>query len=229
MVVLEGCDVIVSVADTGMGISKEMLPFVFDFFAQAEKSPGRTQGGLGIGLSLAKQIVELHGGRINVRSEGLGNGSEFSVRLPVAVSQQAVQRSDQAHESITSLPRCRILIVDDMKESAQVLANLLDTRGQQVTVVFDGASAIEEAVANCPEIVFIDLGMPGMNGYEVAQCLRARPELSRTVLVALTGYVQEEAHNKAFHAGFDRYLLKPASLRDLEQIVLSSAESNAVQ
>ena len=223
-VLLEGSDVIVSVADNGIGIPQEMLPFIFDMFAQAEKAPGRTQGGLGIGLTVVKQIVEMHGGRVDVRSEGRGKGSEFSVRLPVAVSQQAVQRIDQPHEDITSFPRRRILIVDDMRESAQVFANLLGTRGQEVEVVFDGASAIEAAIANRPDIVFIDLGMPGMNGYEVAQHLRARPEFGRTVLVALTGFVQQEARSKALKAGCDRYLLKPANIEELEQILLSYSD-----
>jgi CheY-like chemotaxis protein len=116
-----------------------------------------------------------------------------------------------------------------MRESAEVLATLLKTRGQQVNVAFDGKSGIELAVASRPEIVFIDLGMPEMNGYEVAQCLRARPELRQTVLVALTGYVQEDARQQALKAGFDQYLLKPASTRELEEIILMSAESNAVQ
>jgi PAS domain S-box-containing protein len=220
-VTLEGSDVIVSVEDTGIGISNEMLPFVFDMFAQAEKLPGKTVGGLGIGLTLAKQIVEMHGGRINVRSEGLGKGSEFSVRLPIVVSQHAVQTIDQSHENTINLPRRRVLVVDDMKDSAQVLADLLVTKGQEATVVFDGPAAIKAAIANRPEIVFIDLGMPGMNGYEVAERLRARPELSRTLLVALTGYVQEESRSKALHAGFDRYLLKPASMKELEQILIA--------
>lgn len=227
-VALEGSDVIVSVQDTGIGISNEMLPFIFDMFAQAEKSPGTSLGGLGIGLTLAKQIVEMHGGRITVRSEGLGKGSEFSVRLPVSVSQKVIETTDQSHEDTIALARRRVLVVDDMKDSAQILADLLGTKGQEVTVVFDGPSAIEAAIANRPDIVFIDLGMPGMNGYEVAERLRDRTELRGTVLVALTGYVQEESRNKAANVGFDRYLLKPANMKELEQILIEGAESNAV-
>jgi CheY-like chemotaxis protein len=230
-VALEGSDVIISVADTGIGIPKETLPFIFDMFAQAEKSPSRIQAGLGIGLTLAKQLVEMHGGRIDARSEGVGRGSEFSVRLPVALSPQAVQGTEAGRKSQNAvwLPRRRILVIDDMKESAEVLATLLRTRGQQVDVAFDGASGIELVIASRPEIVFIDLGMPEMNGYEVAQRLRARPELRQTVLVALTGYVQEAARQQALEAGFDQYLLKPADMRDLEQIVVGSAEPTAIQ
>ncbi len=226
---LQGSDAVVTIKDNGVGISTDNLPFIFDMFAQAEKSPKRTQGGLGIGLTLAKQIVELHGGRIEVRSDGPGNGSEFSVRLPIVLPKRAVQMKDAdcSNQGDQSIPRRRILIVDDMKEAAQTLASLLRTKGQEVTVVFDGTSAIDVVLVSKPDIVFVDLGMPELNGFEVAQRLRARPELQRLMLVALTGYGQEEARSKALKAGFDRFVLKPASMKELEQILLNDAPSEA--
>jgi PAS domain S-box-containing protein len=216
-------EAILSVRDNGLGISTELLPRVFDMFAQLDSSISRSQGGLGIGLTLTKTFVEMHGGRIEARSEGLERGSEFIVRLPLPVE---VRRSEPAVNaappSAPTLRSLRVLVVDDAQAAGFVLGKLLEKMGQQVTTATDPFLALEIARRDRPEMVISDIGMPRMNGYQLAENLRREPGLEKVPLVALTGYGQESDKERAKNAGFDFHLVKPVSLemlRDLLQLL----------
>ncbi len=209
----EGGEVVLRVRDTGIGIESDMLPRVFGMFAQADHRSGRTQGGLGIGLSLVKTLVEMHGGTIEAHSQGPGTGSEFVVRLPVlpgAVEQRVEPKRDEPVRAAAAPPRRRILVVDDNVDAATSLARLLSRlMGQEVRVAHDGPSALEVAEEFRPDLVLLDIGMPGMDGHEVARRLRGRPEFERTLLVALTGWGQEQDRKKSSESGIDCHLVKP--------------------
>jgi len=205
-----GAEATLRVRDSGIGIAPEMLPRVFDLFVQAERSPDRTAGGLGLGLTLAKRLTEMHGGTLEAFSAGLGRGSEFVVRLPVFVGEpvaNAVTRPVTVYEAV----RRRILVVDDNADSAEALALALGVTGHEVRLAADGPSALTTAAEFRPEAVLLDIGLPGMDGYEVARHLRAAKGSARMVLVALTGYGQEEDRQRAREAGFDHHLVKPAN------------------
>jgi two-component system, sensor histidine kinase len=205
----------ISVADNGMGIPREKLSEIFELFAQVDRSLER-QGGLGIGLTLSRQLIELHGGTIEATSRGLGHGSEFIVRLPMEASprpQEPVQEPVRA-----SHPR-RILVVDDNQDAAESLTLLLRAAGHDASLAMDGPAALRLAQDLRPEVVFLDIGMPRMNGYEVARRLRQQAWAKRTHLVALTGWGQEEDRRLAHEAGFDDHLVKPASAAMLSQVL----------
>ena len=210
-----GNELQISISDNGMGIPAEKLSEIFELFAQVDRSLER-QGGLGIGLTLARQLVELHGGTIEARSPGVGHGSEFVVQLPIekgpdtAVSGE--RPASQTH------PR-RILVVDDNEDSAESLAMLLRAAGHEARLAMDGAAALRMAEDLRPEVVFLDIGMPKMNGYEVARQMRERPWAKQAHLVALTGWGQEEDRRRAQEAGFDDHLVKPASAAVLTQVL----------
>ncbi len=208
-------EVEVRVRDTGIGIAPEMLPRIFDLFVQGERRLDRALGGLGIGLSLVKSLVEMHGGSITARSEGAGMGSEFVLRLPVLSGTQAHEvDSPQPVLSDASevLPHRRILIVDDNAVAADGLGRLLAlVYGQDVRVVYDGPSALDMAGSFQPEVVLLDLGMAVMDGYEVAKLLRERPECAGTLIVAVTGWGQEEDRRRSREVGFDLHLVKPVN------------------
>jgi PAS domain S-box-containing protein len=200
----------ISVRDNGVGISPEMLSRIFDLFVQGERRLDRSPGGVGIGLTLVKKLVELHGGWVEASSAGPGRGSEFAVRLPAlpaAPPGNPAQVAETAHAA--ELPRHRILVVDDNEDAANSLALLLRLMGQEVEVVLDGQAALHRARELRPQLVLLDLGMPGMDGYEVARRLRGDPGLRDSVLVALTGWGQEEDKRRSQAAGFDRHLVKP--------------------
>jgi PAS domain S-box-containing protein len=216
---------VVRIRDSGIGIAPEMLPLVFDLFMQADRAIPRAQGGMGIGLTLARNLVEMHGGNIRAESAGRGKGSEFIVRIPaLAVDTRVVP--DEVPISAARLPARRILVVDDNADSAESLATLMRLHGQDVRVAYDGPRALEAAAAEPPELVFLDIGMPEMDGYEVARRLRRLPALRDAVLVALTGWGQDEDRQRSKEAGFDFHLTKPADLAVLQQ-VLASAPANA--
>jgi len=223
----------VRVRDDGIGIDAEMLPKVFDLFVQVEPGTDRTQGGLGVGLSLVKSLVELHGGTISVRSKGRGLGSEFAVRLPITegLNAAAAAAPEPARGDVPASdappPRRRVLVVDDNRDAASTLNRLL-TRiyGQEVRVAHDGRAALDAAGEFRPEVVLLDIGLPDLDGYEVARRLRARTDLPRPYIAALTGWGQEADRQRSRDAGFDRHLVKPVDpdiLRDL----LSAAETVA--
>jgi CheY-like chemotaxis protein len=219
----EACEVAVRVRDTGVGIERELLPRIFEMFVQAGESPERSQGGLGIGLSLVRTLVEMHGGTVQVRSEGRGKGTEFIVRLPTLPTAPRAriepERGDRPHP-VAMLPRNRILVVDDNVDAANSLARLLTRAyGQEVRVAHDGPGALAAAGEFHPEVILLDIGMPGMDGYEVARRFRRRPETDRTLLVALTGWGQASDRQRSREAGFDHHLVKPVDPQDLRRLL----------
>jgi signal transduction histidine kinase/ActR/RegA family two-component response regulator len=215
-----GDSIEVAVRDTGRGIPAEMLPRVFEMFAQVDRSPDRVRGGLGIGLTLVKRLVEMHGGSVEARSEGLGKGSEFVVRLPLAAagSQSAAGAAAKRTRSAVLAAR-RILVVDDNRDAASSLGMLLELRGAEVLVVHDGPAALKALATHQPSVVLLDIGMPGMDGYEVARRIRQQPEHRDVTLIALTGWGQEEDRQRSRAAGFDYHLTKPADVAALESLL----------
>lgn len=212
-------EAVVSVADTGVGIPKDMLPHVFDLFVQVKRTLGRTKGGLGIGLSLVRSLVELHGGSVEAHSEGEGHGSRFVVRLPLSESIQAHASPPEAAPCTTVPPR-RVLVVDDTQDVADSLAQLLEILGARVRVAYSGAHALAACAEFEPELVFLDIGMPQMDGFETARRMRKLPAGRDLALIALTGWGEEETRRRAKDAGFDRHLRKPADLRELERLLM---------
>jgi PAS domain S-box-containing protein len=209
----------VTVSDNGAGIPVDMLASIFEMFTQVDQSLGRTHGGLGIGLTLVKTLVELHGGTVEASSRGAGSGSEFTVCLPAAAHGDDASLPPAVDgRALSPLPVHRVLVVDDVQSSADTFALMLAGLGQQAHVVYGGAPALEAVADFRPDIAFVDIAMPGLDGYEVARRVRAmqgRPP----VLVALTGYGQEEDRQRALAAGFDRHLVKPASLAALHRLL----------
>jgi CheY-like chemotaxis protein len=208
----------ISVTDNGIGIPPAMLTQVFQMFTQVDRSPDRTQGGLGIGLSLVRRLVELHGGTVEARSQGRGRGSEFLVRLPLAAGMQAapeVQRPPLA--AVTQ--RRRVLIADDNRDAVRILTVLLRTLGQEVHTAYDGDEALERAAALRPEIVLLDIGMPQRSGYEVARRIRSEAWGKDTLLVALTGWGQDQDRRRSAESGFDRHLIKPITAQALQELL----------
>jgi CheY-like chemotaxis protein len=216
----QGDEVVVKVRDTGIGIPADMLPRIFEMFTQVDRSLERSQGGLGIGLSLVRGLVELHGGSVEAHSGGPGQGSEFRVRLsvhpPVWNAQPAAEDGRQGAPS-----RHRILVVDDNRDAADSLALLLTFQGNEVRTAYDGLEAVEAAAAFKPDIVLSDIGMPRLNGYEAAQRIREQCRGRRMVLIAMTGWGQEEDKRHANEAGYDFHLVKPVDVAALERLLSS--------
>ncbi len=218
----EGHEGVLRVRDTGVGIATEMLSSVFDLFTQVERSLDRSQGGLGIGLTLVRRLVELHGGRVQVHSDGPGQGSEFVVRLPLLVDDRVRPESSNGTADVQRGDGYRILVVDDNIDAADSLALLLRVGGNVVHVCNDGAEALAVVAEFRPEVVLLDIGLPGIDGYEVARQLRSRPESESVLLVALTGYGQEEDVRRSRDAGFDHHFVKPADLAALTAVFESA-------
>ena len=215
----EGRDkIILRVRDTGIGIRAEMLAHVFDLFTQADSSLGRARGGLGIGLTLVKALVELHGGSVQAFSKGSGQGSEFVVRLPLSDGAEVRHAAVETPAAAPS-PSRRVLLLDDNVDAANSLALMLRLQGHEVLVAHDGPTALEAVKEFTPDIAVLDLGMPGMDGYEVARRLRREPGLEKLLLVALTGWGQEEFRRRSREAGFDFHLVKPAEPRELRELL----------
>ena len=213
--------VLISVRDTGIGISKEILPKVFDMFMQADRATDRAQGGLGIGLTLVRSLVEMHGGSVTARSEGPGHGSEFVVQLPLAASQSGLKSPLSSSGSSRSLSSRRILVVDDNVDSANSLGMLLKFLGGDIQVAHDGPAALAAIEKYRPDVVLLDIGMPGMDGYEVAARIRERHEFDQVTLIALTGWGQEEDRRRTREAGFNHHLVKPADIAALQSLLVS--------
>ncbi len=213
-----GDEAVVAVRDNGIGLTAEMLPQVFDLFAQADRSLARAQGGLGIGLTLVRSLVQMHGGTVAARSDGPGSGSEFVVRLPIMTTEpiEPVPSRDDADRTAPPC-RLRVLVVDDSEDSARSLSRVLTLWGHRARMVYDGASAIEAVSAEPTDLVLLDIGLPGMDGYQVAAELRSRP--NGPALVALTGYGQEGDRRLAREAGFDHHLVKPVDFDDLQAVL----------
>jgi len=221
-----GDDVVVSVKDTGVGIAAETLPHIFDIFSQATPALVRSQIGLGIGLSLVKSLVELHGGSVEARSDGRGHGSEFVVRLPVAVNVRLPAPAvPAAGDATPDVLKRRVLIVDDNRDSADSLAMLLRIMGHEVATAYDGEQAIATAAASRPEVVLLDIGMPKVNGYDTCSRIRREPWGADMLLVALTGWGQEDDRRRTAEAGFNQHMVKPVDAGALLKLLdsLSSA------
>jgi len=213
---LDGNDVEVSVQDDGIGISAAKLPHIFEPFMQVDTSWQRTQGGMGIGLSLVKEFVELHGGSVEVRSMGLRQGSEFLVRLPVAAGD--VSEPVVAAENPRG-PRRRVLVVDDNRDAAASLAMILKIMGHEVRTAHDGEAAVAVAAEYRPRLVLMDLGMPKVDGYEAARRMRLQPWGAELFLVALTGWGAEEDRRRTQDGGFDSHLVKPVDMDILKRLI----------
>jgi CheY-like chemotaxis protein/nitrogen-specific signal transduction histidine kinase len=217
---MEGSELVIRVRDNGIGIPHEMLPHIFDMFWQVDHAFERAQGGLGIGLTLVRQLVDLHGGTVSVCSDGIGRGSEFTVRLPASI-ESATERERPAVKRESAPRRAtdseRILVVDDNQDSAESLALFLRLQGHDTRTAHDGVAALEVEREFEPRIVLLDIGLPRLNGYDTAREIRARR--GRTVtIVAMTGWSQAEHRRRTMEAGFDRHLVKPVDpvvLREL--------------
>jgi CheY-like chemotaxis protein len=218
----EDGNAVVRVRDQGAGIDAAFLPRIFDMFGQADLGSGRTKGaGLGIGLSLVKRIAEMHGGGVQAFSEGLGRGSEFTVRLPAVTARSAPSRLIAA-DTATAAKR-RILVVDDNMDAAESLAALLKINGHETRMAHDGLQAVEQAAAFKPDVVFLDIGMPELDGHETARRIREQPWGKEMVLVALTGWGQTEDRRRSKDAGFDHHLVKPADPIVVAKLISSLA------
>jgi CheY-like chemotaxis protein len=213
----EGEEACLRVRDNGIGIAPEMLPRIFDLFSQADQSLDRSQGGLGIGLALVHSLVTMHRGRVEAHST-LGQGSEFIVRLPVVSSLAAAA---PVHAEVGTEPSraVRVLVVDDKADAAKGLANLLRSYGHEARVANDAASAMQTALELVPEVVLLDIGLPVVNGYEVAKWFRQQPALNDVVLIAVTGYGRESDRQRSKEAGFDYHLVKPVDFAKVESIL----------
>ncbi|WP_254509453.1 response regulator [Anatilimnocola floriformis] len=214
----------VSVRDNGIGISAEMLPKVFDLFTQVDRTLERTEGGLGIGLTLVKRLVELHQGTVVARSEGHSKGSEFAISIPrekptISSPQTTVRPTPES----AAIARARVLVVDDNRDSAESLVKLLQVLGYEVQVAFDGAQAVNTANHWRPTVIFMDIGLPILNGYEAARQIRSDLGAS-TILVALTGWGQESDRLQSKHAGFNHHLTKPVEFETLRMLIQQAAE-----
>ncbi|WP_437949485.1 ATP-binding protein [Sorangium sp. So ce296] len=201
-------EVVVSVRDDGVGIAPELLPYIFDVFVQGDRSLHRSRGGLGVGLALVRRLVELHGGSCSCVSAGVGQGAEFIVRLP-AVRGEVVAAGAREREPAAGGARLRIAVVDDNHDAANLLAVALKRWGHDVVVAHDGLEALELLRAHRPDVAVLDIGLPGMDGYELARRLRREPALDRCTLIAVSGYGQDAHRKRAVDAGFDHHLLKP--------------------
>lgn len=223
----DGAELQIAVEDEGAGIEPEFLPHMFDLFAQADQSLDRSQGGLGIGLTLVKHLVELHGGRVWAASEGLGKGSRVTVALPARVGTHAAGTAP----AVTQRPAAargmasRILVVDDLAASAETLMTLLEMEGFEVKVAHEGQAALALAREFRPHVVLLDIGLPGMNGFEVAHGLRAQPESRDALLIALTGYGEAESRSRSAQAGFDFHMVKPADVNLLLTMISDPNEA----
>jgi signal transduction histidine kinase len=219
------------VKDEGAGIAPEFLPHIFELFAQADQSLDRSQGGLGIGLTLVKHLVELHGGRVSAASEGLGKGCEVTVALPARVEAApatAAAPAETARPQPAIHANSRILVVDDLAASAETLMALLEMEGFQVRIASEGMAALKIAQEFHPDVVLLDIGLPGMNGFEVANRLRSQPESRDALLIALTGYGEAESRNRSAAAGFDFHMVKPADVNLLLTMIANPRESRRV-
>jgi CheY-like chemotaxis protein len=217
----------ISVKDQGAGIAPEFLPHMFELFAQADQSLDRSQGGLGIGLTLVKHLVELHGGRVWAASEGLGKGAEVTIALPAYIGTEAAEPLPSETRKPSGLPAgaSRILVVDDLQASAETLTTLLEMEGFEVRMAHDGQEALAMAREFRPDVVLLDIGLPGMNGFEVAHGLRAQPESRDALLIALTGYGEAESRTRSAQAGFDFHMVKPADVNLLLTMLANPQEA----
>jgi CheY-like chemotaxis protein len=215
----EGDRAVLRVRDTGIGITAEMQENIFDLFVQADHSLDRGRGGLGIGLTLVRSLVELHGGTISVFSCGPGHGSEFTVRLPALSAPLNQSAQDTVVETNYEASPSRILIVDDNRDSARTMARILELDGHDVFCVYNGLAVSEQVATFHPDVLLVDIGLPGLDGYQVARKIRQDFAKETLMLIAVTGYGGEDNHARAKGAGFDHYLVKPVNLKALQELL----------
>jgi CheY-like chemotaxis protein len=220
---------ILRVRDNGVGIPQDMLSSIFELFKQVDRSLDRSQGGLGIGLTLVHKLIEMHGGQVEAFSDGPNQGSEFAIRLPICLAEKTLPAPNGAAlASLDGTPvvpsRRRVLIVDDNTDAAHTLAMLMEIGGHVVQFCYDGLSALKECETFLPEVVLLDIGLPGLDGLEVARRLRAMNLSPRPMLVALTGYGQADDVRRSREAGFDHHLVKPADPQALTALLTSSRQ-----
>jgi signal transduction histidine kinase/ActR/RegA family two-component response regulator len=224
----DGGEAVLRVQDNGIGISREMLSRVFDLFAQADRTLERSSGGLGIGLALVRRLVEMHGGSVNAHSDGVGQGTEMVIRLPIGVDDRSAARPQETEAekapgasptgeaaAAPPTPSRRILIVDDNKDAADSMALLVETAGHSARTAYDGHQALDLASAFAPDVLLLDLGVPGLNGFEIARRIRRQPWGQTVALIAVTGWGQEQDRRRTTEAGFDAHLIKPVAEADL--------------
>ncbi len=213
----EDAQLVVSVRDSGIGLTAEQCGQIFDLFVQVDASLERARGGLGIGLTLVRQLVEMHGGSVTVHSEGLGRGSEFVIHVPLAIDDEVVAEHEPLRNALPARS-LRILIVDDNHDGADMLALTLSILGHQVSTIYEPLKAVAAADAFRPDVAFLDIGMPALNGYELAALLKKLPWASQLLLVALTGWGQEENRQRSAAAGFNQHLVKPIELETIDRV-----------
>jgi CheY-like chemotaxis protein len=214
----EGEECVLRVRDTGVGVPPALLPWIFDLFTQAERSLDRSQGGLGIGLAVVQRITDLHGGKVEAHSTP-GQGSEFVVRLPILPAGQSLVSAPLADVSKPASRPLRVLVVDDNRDTVESFSLLLTASGHDVRAAYDGPTALEVAFEYRPDVMLLDIGLPGLSGFEVAKRIRMLAILKNVVLVAMTGYGQESDRQASAQAGFDHHVVKPASPGQLEKIL----------
>jgi CheY-like chemotaxis protein/anti-sigma regulatory factor (Ser/Thr protein kinase) len=219
-----GGQAVIRVTDNGAGIPQALLPHVFELFVQNDRTLDRALGGLGIGLSVVKRLVEMHGGTVSAHSEGAGKGAAFEIRLPLAEAAVLVHEAEPGGPATP----CKLLVVDDNRDAAESLCMVLEAEGHDVRCAFSAQQALASAPEWRPDLVLLDIGLPGMDGYEVARRLRAEPALARCCLVALTGYGQPSDQQRARDAGFDHHLVKPAPLEEISRLIRRLAAQDAV-
>jgi PAS domain S-box-containing protein len=220
----EGTEAVLRIRDTGVGIAPEFLPGIFDLFTQAERTLDRSQGGLGIGLALVKRLVEMHGGTVKATSTA-GHGSEFVVRLPVAPSPDGLPMSPPTRKIESNGPSLRVLVVDDNVDIVTTLAMLVRESGHDVRTAYDGPAVLKLALDYRPNVILLDIGLPGLNGYEVAKQIRQQPEMQNTLLVAMSGYGLPSDLLHSREAGFDHHIVKPADFAKVLKILTTASES----
>ncbi|MES2570599.1 MAG: ATP-binding protein [Verrucomicrobiota bacterium] len=214
-----GKEVLIQIKDNGIGIAPDRLPEVFELFSQGERSIARSEGGLGIGLTIVKMLTKMHHGRIAAHSDGIDKGSVFTLYFPLAAAPCPDNSTSRPEAAVTHSKRRRIIVVDDNVDTAQALMRLLKRAGHDLHVAYDGYSALEKARAYRPEVVLLDIGLPEMDGYEVAARMREEPQCANALIIALSGYGQEEDRRRSKAAGFDYHLVKPADMGELTQLL----------
>lgn len=228
----DGEELVIEIADNGLGIRTDMLPKVFELFTQVDRNLERSQGGLGIGLALVRSLVEMHDGSISAESEGLGKGSKFKIRLPISaqpIHMSAASNEDKPAAATEEGAPLRILIVDDNVPSAQTTGWMMELIGHETTLAHDGPGALTRAKDFRPDVIFLDIGLPGMNGYDVCRALREDAAFKDLIVIAQTGWGQDRDREEAFEAGFDHHLVKPISLEQYSELLAHIKPARAVE